>query len=73
MTYSELRALTLAALLAADASNARPLDVSLAWVAYLAAVAAFDAAVLLDDGSDVGLAMDADYREACLNRFGVTV
>jgi hypothetical protein len=70
MTYSEFRVLTLSAIVAADASDARPLDVSLARRALAAADAAFDAALVLDDGSDVGLALDADYREAVLGGLG---
>jgi len=73
MTYSDLRVLTLTALLAADASDARPLDVRLAWAAFAAADAAFAAALLVGDGSDVGLAMNADYREAVLGGLGCVV
>ena len=70
MTYSDFRVLTLAALLAADASDASPLSRPLAFAAAVAASAAFDAALVLDDGSDVGLALDADYREAVLGGLG---
>ena len=70
MTYSDFRVLTLSALVAADASDARPLDVSLARRAASAASAAFDAAVVLDDGLDVALALDADYRDAVVGGLG---
>ena len=69
MTHSDFFFLSLIVAISrrdAAAADAAPLDSRLAFVAFESASAAFDMASDMGSDLDVGLALDADFREAAL-------